>query len=392
MGLQSSLAQVVTKQVYLIIGQSNAAGRGELPTNMVALNGVDILNSNGVFVPATPALNIYSTINNGETQGYNLGYRFGQTMRNNTGVDVGLVVNARGGSPINHWVQGASQGYFDEAVERTHEALEISGTSLAGVIWHQGESSYARATYLAELTSIIDDLRDEFNDPDLPVVAGELYYKSTYLNFNYNVISQVPNLIDNTAVTSSVGLSTFDNIHFTGDSQQVFGDRYAVEMLRLLGYTNITVQNRPGVSLDGGTFFRPDPSKEYYIQNLAGVRLAANGSSNTAYAASGSTTGSSTKWKFVKKVSSGTYHIERAAGGTNKRLQTLNTGSAAMTTTGSSGTWTSFVMEEKNLGDGIYHITAINGPNLKRLYLNPGGYAGMTTDSQTGNLVDFYHY
>ncbi|MCB4807878.1 T9SS type A sorting domain-containing protein [Tamlana sp. 62-3] len=383
-------------KVFLVIGQSNAAGRGELPDPLPELNNVLVLNGAGKFEKATPALNIYSTIRDqSKTQGYNLGYTFGQAMHDNIGEQIHLVVNARAGSSIDAWEIGASQNYYGEAVARTHEALQElgSGAQLAGIIWHQGESNYARTTYIAQLSAIIEGFRTEFGNPNLPFIAGEISYENkNYLNFNYDLISNLTSSVSNTEVVSAEGLTTVpeDDIHFNALSQKILGNRYAVKMLQMMGYTNINV-NIPEPDTNGITHFIPDPSREYYIQSVAGKRLAANGSNNFATAEAPTVTGNTVTWKFINSGDDGLYHVELASGGNRPRLQSNNSGTATMQPTSSSGSWTKFIIEERTYGEGVYHITAPFGSDgERRLYLDStNGTAGMYALSNEGDESTF---
>lgn len=385
-----------SSKVFLVIGQSNAAGRGELPNPLPELNDVLVLNAAGKFEKATPALNIYSTVRDqSKTQGYNLGYTFGQAMHDNMGEQIHLVVNARAGSSIDAWEIGASQNYYGEAVSRTHAALQElgAGAQLAGIIWHQGESNYARSTYIAQLTAIIDGFRTEFANPNLPFIAGELSYENkNYLNFNYDLISNLTSSVPYTEVVRAEGLTTVpaDDIHFNALSQKILGMRYAVKMLQMLGYNNINV-NIPEPDSNGITHFMPEAGKEYYIQSVAGKRLAANGSDNFATAEAPTSTGNSVTWKFVSSGDDGLYHVQLATGGDRPRLQSNNSGTATMQPTSSSGSWTKFIIEERTYGEGVYHITAPFGSDgERRLYLDStNGTAGMYALSNEGDESTF---
>ena len=96
-----------SQDLYLIVGQSNAAGRGDLPTNPQAIDGVKILDDSGTFIDAFLNLNEYSTVRKtSTTQGFNLGYTFGGAMHAHSNKEIRLVVNARGGTSIVNWAPG----------------------------------------------------------------------------------------------------------------------------------------------------------------------------------------------------------------------------------------------------------------------------------------------
>ena len=90
--------------VFLMIGQSNMAGRGTLTEEdkTRVLDGVWLLNGSDEPEPAVNPLNKYSTVRKGlSMQGVNPGMGFGEKLSRVTGRKVLLVVNALGNSNIN---------------------------------------------------------------------------------------------------------------------------------------------------------------------------------------------------------------------------------------------------------------------------------------------------
>ena len=378
--------------LYLIIGQSNAAGRGALPSEQIALDGVELFDDDDDFVPATPNLNQYSTIRK-DINGYNLGYPFGASMHHISGNDIKLVVNARGGTSISEWEPGASAAYFEAAVDRVEDALRTPGTNLAGILWHQGEGNRHSSTYVARLSALIEDFRDAFDEPDLPFVAGQIsQVRTDNIPFNTNLLD-LPFEVRNSAVATSEDLTTDgDETHFSTEALREFGDRYALEMLALQG-----VSASPGDLPDHETeaiaaTFTPNTTRIYYIKSLRGNLLAADADDNDVWAASGNTTGRTVEWKFVQHQDNAHYHIDLVAGGNRPRLYTKDSPDALMTKNKFSGSNTYFSMQEKSPGSGTYHITAVDEDNedYKRLYLSPTRRdAGMTDTSTSGNWTTF---
>lgn len=226
------------QDLYLIIGQSNAAGRGDLPANPTALTGVQVLQGNDTFAPAFPNLNVHSTVRNlNQTAGFNIGYTFARSMRIANGNDIQLVVNARGGTSIVNWFPGViddapSLSYFDEAVRRVNAARSANPNAiLRGILWHQGESNRNSSAYIADLVTLVGLLRSQIGD--VPFVAGQLSHeRDDNETFNTNLL-QLPNLLPNSAVVTAEGLATIDLTHFTADAAQTFGLRYVVQMQAL---------------------------------------------------------------------------------------------------------------------------------------------------------------
>lgn len=160
------------------------------------------------------------------------GYSFARTMAESMNNKViGLVVNAKGGTSIMEWMPGKL--LYNEAVKQAKEAMK-SGT-LRGVVWHQGESDVSKTDiYLEKITILIQSLRKDLGNPDLPFVAGELS-EDRPERHEFNVmIMKLPSFVKLTGVATTDGTSTMEGTHFNSASQRLLGERYATEMLKLL--------------------------------------------------------------------------------------------------------------------------------------------------------------
>lgn len=229
----------VEYDLYLLIGQSNMVGYAPLEQNdTLDIRGVYLLDSEGKIIPASAPINRFSTIRfMGDTY-YGLGSSFGKALRFKTGRYILLVSNARGGSAIYEWQKESSYNFYSEALRRTQEALSISGVHLKAILWHQGESDCTRpdfeSYYFPLLSQMIDDFRNDFNQPDLPIVVGETYYGATYASQMNPVINKVSEYINNSACVSAEGCGTLgDNIHFNHEGYDILGERYAQKILEL---------------------------------------------------------------------------------------------------------------------------------------------------------------
>ncbi|WPJ95624.1 sialate O-acetylesterase [Coraliomargarita algicola] len=219
-----------TLNIYLLIGQSNMAGRAPYSEEEARpLPGVYLLNSENDWEPASNPMNRYSTIRKEiSMQKMNPGYSFGQVMRaKQPDQTIGLVVNAQGGTSINQWQKGGE--FYHEAIIRTRIALETG--QLKGILWHQGETDANDPDYLPKLNQLITDLRHDLGAPNIPVVAGQINSSGDYL-FN-QIILELPRLVTNTAVVSNAGLTAMDQWHFDHDSMLTLGQRYAEKMQAL---------------------------------------------------------------------------------------------------------------------------------------------------------------
>lgn len=221
-------------EVYLLIGQSNMAGRGTLDAqSRLASEAVLMLDKTNNWVVAKDPVHFDRT-----SAGVGPGISFAQTMlADKKNGQIGLVPCAWGGSPIKVWQPGAK--YFenfpyDEAIQRAKIAMQKG--VLKGILWHQGESDNdpkKAEVYLEKLKILIANLRKDLNAPNLPFVAGEIGYfnKENYINA---IINKLPNEVENTAVVSAKDLTDRgDHLHFDTASARELGKRYAVAMKNL---------------------------------------------------------------------------------------------------------------------------------------------------------------
>lgn len=236
-------SQPANLDLYLLIGQSNMAGRGipEGP-DLLPHPRVWMLNQTGKWVPAVEPIHFDKP----KVIGTGPGFAFGRAMADAyPDRQIGLIPCAVGGSSIDAWVPGAehtqTQSHpYDDMVKRVRAAVK-KGT-LKGIIWHQGEADCNPEKidgYAAKLDALIAGLRREFQAPDLPFVVGELgeYRVETKgpltLEFNRR-LHDLPDRVPHTAVAGAFGLQhKGDDTHLDSPSARQLGRRYAVQMMRL---------------------------------------------------------------------------------------------------------------------------------------------------------------
>jgi pimeloyl-ACP methyl ester carboxylesterase len=229
--------------LFLLVGQSNMAGRGAVtPSDQEPSARVLMLNQAGEWVPAVDPLHFDKP----KMVGVGLGRTFGLEMARATpGVTIGLIPCAVGGSPIDSWQPGAyyqpTQSHpWDDAMRRAKQALQ-AGT-LKGILWHQGESDSSAALagdYERKLHDLIARLRRELNASDVPFIAGQM---GVFADAPWNEFKQrvdrahrdLPQKVKRTAFVSAEGLKhKGDKTHFDAASYREFGRRYAAAYLEL---------------------------------------------------------------------------------------------------------------------------------------------------------------
>ncbi len=224
--------------VYLLMGQSNMAGRGALDATPPEANPrILSLSPEGAWVHARDPLHVKI----GRTEpGVGPGLAFALAMlATDPESAIGLVPCAVGGSPLKRWVKGGD--LYQQALARARTAA-AAGT-LKGVLWHQGETDSDKQdsaeTYGARLVQMFADLRHDLERPDLPIVVGQLgeflsKEKHPYVDTVRASIARIPASVPRTAFVDSAGLGhKGDSLHFDTAGARELGKRYAAAMQAL---------------------------------------------------------------------------------------------------------------------------------------------------------------
>lgn len=222
--------------LFLLIGQSNMAGRGPIsPADQLPMDRVLKFNAGGKWVPAVDPLHFDKAI-----AGVGLGRSFAaEIARDHPDVTIGLIPCAVGGSPIAAWQSGAlyretGAHPWDDALRRARAALP-DGT-LKGILWHQGESDAhveKVAAYEAELIDLVARWRVALKAPEVPFIVGQMgrFEGKPWTEYQEQVDAATRALVDAvpyTAYVSAEGLlDRGDKIHFSTPSYYEFGRRYA---------------------------------------------------------------------------------------------------------------------------------------------------------------------
>ncbi len=216
-------------QLFLLIGQSNMAGRGTVePQDTVTNAQIFMLAKDGQWVPAKDPLHFDKPV-----AGVGLGSEFArQIVAAHPKAVVGLIPCAVGGTSLDQWKPGGK--LYRDAVARTRTALK-NGT-LAGILWHQGEADSAHekvATYPDRFASMIGQLRKDLNAEGVPVIVGELgRFRAASAEFNA-ALPGIARHVPHCAYVTAEGLSDRgDHLHFDSASQRILGRRYAEAFLQ----------------------------------------------------------------------------------------------------------------------------------------------------------------
>jgi hypothetical protein len=218
--------------LFLLIGQSNMAGRGPVgPEDQVTNPRIFMLTKDRTWTLAKDPLHY-----DRPTAGVGLASEFARVLaKADPSLTIGLIPCAVGATSLDQWKAGGP--LYNDAVARAREAMK-RGT-LAGILWHQGENDSAPdkvATYAGRFAAMIAQLRQDLGAEKVPVIVGELgRFRAASAAFNA-ALPDVARRVPLCAEATAEGLTDKgDHLHFDTPSLHVFGARYAEAYLKLQG-------------------------------------------------------------------------------------------------------------------------------------------------------------
>ena len=221
--------------LYLLVGQSNMAGRGKIELqDKVAVPRVLMLNKANEWVSAVDPIHFDKTI-----AGVSLGRTFGIEMaKANKDVKIGLIPCAVGGTPIRRWQQN---GDLYKAALKRAKLAQKDGV-IKGILWHQGEGDSGKEEtakiYEAQLHAMVTAWRKDLGGVNIPIVVGEMgrfYKRAKFKHLVDAALKALPSKMKHAAWVSAEGLDhKGDVVHFNAAGYRELGKRYAAKMQALV--------------------------------------------------------------------------------------------------------------------------------------------------------------
>jgi Carbohydrate esterase, sialic acid-specific acetylesterase len=209
-------------QVFLLAGQSNMVGRA-LPVTDGTPGPIAnlLLYRNGTWRPAGDPLGPLNDPASGVGPGMTFG--IGVLADEPPGTTVGLIMCARGGTPISAWQPGS--GPFDSCKSAAHAA----GGVVAGVVFLKGEyeALHGAAHWQSKFTKVEAGFQKIFGP--VPFVLGQIGnvarpYAQAVRDAQAAADAQLAPVTLVSSIDLSIGL---DGVHFTADAEKTLGYRYA---------------------------------------------------------------------------------------------------------------------------------------------------------------------
>jgi hypothetical protein len=230
--------------IWLITGQSNAAGYGKTPVEDGPELGVHAFTADGRWKLATHPLGdstgtLYPPNREAANASHSPWLAFARRLKQALGYPIGLIPASLGGSPVSAWDRQANGVLFHNMLRYFTD----SGAGVKGAVWYQGESDTAdneRAVYKQRFASFVGNLRKETNTPGLPVITvqlnryvGEDLDKPAHANWEAmrEIQRQLSYELENVHIVSIFEAGLSDGIHNNSSGNLLIAQRAATVAL-----------------------------------------------------------------------------------------------------------------------------------------------------------------
>ncbi len=168
-------------------------------------------------------------------KGAGLGLPFAAEMVRRTGVPVGLVPCAHGGTSMDQWDPALRDKGGDSLYGATVRRVRLVGGKVTGILWYQGESDAnpkAAPVFRQKFERLIEMFRADFNKPDLAFYYVQIGRFINFSNFaEWNAVQdaqlKAEASIPRSAMAPSIDFSLDDGIHVGTQDQKRLGARLA---------------------------------------------------------------------------------------------------------------------------------------------------------------------
>ena len=237
--------------LFILAGQSNMAGYSQLPARQ-AINPRVFLFGNDyrwklAAEPVDSALGQVDEVSEDGGAGFSPGLAFANAVLvQEPDLAIGLIPCAAGNTTIVQWQRDLSDTtLYGSCLKRVGAASPLG--NIEGMLFFQGEAdaldpeqnpnrALSAFDYAAKFSTFVTDFRGDLSLPKLPIVFAQIGSHTAPKAFtNWQVIQeqQATVKLPCTTMITTQDLPLSDGVHFTTESYQIIGERFAEAYLDL---------------------------------------------------------------------------------------------------------------------------------------------------------------
>ncbi len=232
--------KILVGDVWVLAGQSNMVGRAELKNVETPHELVHVYQPKGGWAQAKEPIHERRE-RNGMVIGAGLSLRFAKELVKRTGIPIGLIPTAVGGTSLWQWDPALKTKGRESLYGNMLAQFEASGGKARGMLWYQGEADASEERlpeYLDRFRDFVATVRIDLRSPELPIHTVQLGRYVTSPGERTDVTwsamreaqRQAALTIDGVAIVSGIDLELVDSIHVDTEGLKTLGVRFAKQV------------------------------------------------------------------------------------------------------------------------------------------------------------------
>jgi hypothetical protein len=246
-------------RLFILAGQSNMSGRGDVPQSAQSRENKNLriyaFGNDYQWKLATEPIDDprgqVDKVSEDSGAGFSPALSFATALlKRYPDIVIGLIPCAKGSTSIHQWRRSLSDNTLYGACLKRVRVASVMG-NVAGILFFQGESDAMDPKqypelglmpnqWASEFTAFVGNWRSDLGLPGLPVVFAQLGTNATPDDFiNWAIVKEQQRTVELPfcAMITTDDLALKDTVHFTTESYQTIGKRFAEAYVNLLqGY------------------------------------------------------------------------------------------------------------------------------------------------------------
>ena len=232
--------------LFILAGQSNMSGRGEMPAQSQHINPRVFVFGNDyrwhhALEPIDGSRGQVDAVSADGKAGYSLATAFANTLlEKDPSLIIGFIPCARGATSIEKWQRNLSENSLYGSCLKRGRAASTMG-QIEGILFYQGEADALNPEvypqrkpspfkWTEKFSRFVRNMRSDLGLPDLPVIYAQLSHHTApdrYIYWEQVKKQQAQVRLPNIRMIATPKLVLSDYVHFTRDGYDTLGKLFA---------------------------------------------------------------------------------------------------------------------------------------------------------------------